>query len=195
MRKLFRSKLIFLVPILLLLSACATRVPILLDEGFKQKQPEAIVLMPVVDARKDPSTEVDMEKDILKPAKAVLEKKGYSVSIAPNFSSAGTITSQQVATMRLPDLVQLSPAEARFLLFLYLENLEYTYAVIYKSVKVGLSGVMVQKEPEKYVWRDKDVKEFSQAGLLSGVMVTQSGAIEAALFTILSSLPDRQKAQ
>jgi hypothetical protein len=195
MKKFSMSKLIFVVPILLLLSACASRVPILLDDGFKQKQPESIVLMPVVDARKDPSSKVDMEGDILKPTKVALEKKGYSVTVSRDFSNSRTITPQEVATMRLSDLSQLGPAEAPFLLFLYLEDLEYTYAVIYKNIKIGLSGVIVQKEPEKYVWRDKQTTQTADVGLLSGLTVSQSATFQNTLRMMLSSLPKRTKAK
>ena len=193
-------KIVFFSLICSLLTAgCATtpKIPIKLDPGYREKNISAIYLMPVVDRRIDKKGAIDPEKDIRLPSKAILEKKGYQVVLNADFKDGQSFTGEQLSEMETGDLAGLGPKEAKALLFIYLDDVLDSYAVITYNCKIEMTGSLIGKEEKIEWWRDKGVGESGQAGLISGVFagMDKNQAIQNALYGLFAGLPDRKPSE
>lgn len=176
-------------------SGCATsKIPIYIDQQLSQKNIDSIVLLPVVDARKDKSFETNLDQKIRTPIRKILEKKGYSVITPDKFSKENhQVTPEEIIEMDIAELSTLDPSDAKILLIVYVEDVSDAYVVLAHTFKIEASAVLIDKINHSLLWKDKAVGVSGQGGLISGLFIGMNRweAISFCLDNLFSSFPEK----
>lgn len=181
-----------------LFSGCAApRTPIFMDESLVQDQPEKIVLMPVVDLRKDKITsKLDMENEVRAYIVKGLTKKGYSVKLAKSFSESAQPEPEEILEMTTSELAMLGPSDSTDLFIYFLKDAWHKHNAIVGAYRTDASAILIDKLNSKCLWKDKVNRSHTEAGLFNAVVPKEwwrLGGIEGTIDSMLSSLPDYKK--
>jgi len=169
-----------------------TKSAIRLHSDFSEKNVDTIVLMPIVDRRIDKSGAINIEKNILRPSKKMLEKKGYYVITPDSFLEGENISPEEVGEMDVEELAMLGPDGSKTLLFVYIEDVIDSYAIVAYTFKIEATSSLIEKSGKVELWRDKGIGASGQGGLISGPFagMDKSAAISTCLRNMFTTLPD-----
>jgi hypothetical protein len=191
-----RSNKIILLCLMLsvfLLNGCATtmKIPIKLDPNFNAKVGQTIVLMPIVDRRVDKTGSINLETQIRKPVKKLLEKKGYTVVLENTFIGGTAITPDEVGEMNIDELSELGPQNAKVVLFVFVEDIIDSYAVTACAYRIEATGSLIEKREKLELWRDKGIDSKGGEGLAAGVLagLVKASVISSCLHDTFVTLP------
>lgn len=184
---------LILATTVVLASGCRTarpRQPIFVAKDFQSHRITEVNMLPVVDARRDTSVALDLQKVIGKPICAAMKKKGYLV-VATNPCAQAGASIRDIGEMTPEELCALGPTQAQTLLLVFVEDVYSQYSGLSYAFKVEMGGVLIDKANKQILWRDKMVGNQGQAGL-PGVVnapLNRSIALENAVNGLMKSLP------
>jgi len=178
-----------------MLAGCVAQEPVYVEAEFVKSPPDTMVLLPVVDARKDKSaSDVDLQKDVARPLLGRLASRGYTIIAADRYAYAEgkELTSAEIVDMDAAELAKLGPPDARFLMICFVEDVSQSNVVLGKTIKVEISAVVVDKQRACYVWKDKHVdSRGGMGGLAVQLVPMQSMAIGRCIDELVVSLPKK----
>ena len=181
------------IPSLLLLAGCATtRMPIVLDPSFSDRQIATIALLPIVDRRRDRSFNIDLDNQLGARAEKLLKSKGYAVTkISPPEASNNPYGSERLLDIDIEYVASLGPPEADAVLAIYVDDVLSSYKVLVYEFKIEAIGTLVAKSDQKELWRDKGIGTQGQAGLISGLFQgwDRSLAMDLCVGGMFATLP------
>ena len=181
------------IPFLLLLAGCATtRMPIVLDSSFSDRQVATVALLPIVDRRRDRSFNVDLDNQLGARAEKLLKSKGYEVTkISLPEASDNPYGSERLLDMDTEYIASLGPPEADAVLAIYVDDVLSSYKVLVYEFKIEAIGTLVAKSDQKELWRDKGIGTQGQAGLISGIFQgwDRSMAMDLCVGGMFAGLP------
>lgn len=178
---------------LVLLAGCATtRMPILLDPSFSDRQVTTVALLPIVDRRRDRSFSIDLDSQLGARTEKQLRSKGYEViKVSQTEASSDPYGSERLLDMDAEYIASLGPPEADAVLAIYVDDVLSSYKVLVYEFKIEAIGTLVAKSDQKELWRDKGIGTQGQAGLISGLLqgMNRSLAMDLCVGGMLSALP------
>lgn len=152
-----------------------------------------VVLLPVVDRRKEKTPDLQLDVDIRVPAIHKLEKKGYEVMYPDFFLSDGSrLSDEELANLKLTDLYEMGPAEENIILLIFLDNYYQESSAIKLNAKLELTGIMLDKKGKKILWQHKGVGENNAFGIAATALKKEMGSnpeFERAVSDLFSTLP------
>lgn len=183
----------FVAMIMLLLVGCGAapmKKAIVLDADFHYRLGEKVNILPVIDLRKDKSTDIDLDDSIRTPFVNSIKDKGYAVATLNDFDKKD-LTMEAVAEMSEDELYVLGPKDAQSILILFVNDVSSKYVVMGYTYKVELTGLLLDKQRKTVLWKDKGVGSSGQGGLISGIMapLVKSEALSTAVNSMIMSFP------
>lgn len=187
---LWVGMLSFLLP----LAGCAmtTRMPILLDPSFSDRQVTTIALLPIIDRRRDRSFNIDLDRQLGTRTEKQLQSKGYEVTrVSQMEASSDPYGSERLLDMDTEYIASLGPSEADAVLAIYVDDVLSSYKVLVYEFKIEAIGTLVAKSDQKELWRDKGIGTQGQAGLISGLLqgMDRSLAMDLCVGGMFAALP------
>jgi len=193
MKNLAKIGIISLV--IALLGSCAfTKTAILMDSSFNTASSKQIFLYPPIDSRIDKKIDINLDNHLQKAAYKDLTKKGYKVVLVANAETTTQIIDEDLKTPDPNWIGHLKPDDAHIIMVIELVDLQ-TKLTFGSTGNAEISGYIFDKDSKKMIWHDKGIGQVGQGGLIGmaekGMMA--SNAINAAMFSLLSSIPKRPK--
>jgi hypothetical protein len=187
--------IIFGIFLLGLLSSCATTKPAdFIAPGFNAVNVESVHVLPIIDHRIDQSKQLNLDEWVIPQAEKSLKNNGYLYEVHRDRSLISSITRDALETSNRDFITSLPPESARWVLLLVLEDssAKLTFG---STGSAEMSGYLFDKKNCELCWRDKEVSQTGQGGLLGMAMVgvMERSAIEIAANHILLALPKRTK--
>jgi hypothetical protein len=173
----------------------AKREPVYASPSFAQSDFRMLQLMPIIDTRADPFDAVTAANQFRSASKRVLGGRGYLVSIEAISSPERQVSAGEIAKMNVLQLADLAPADQRYLLFLYIDQLDRGYDTRGERSKVRVRGRLIDAQVKAEIWRDEATAESALVGMLS--ILSGPGTDYEALFqaarNLFLTLPDHKK--
>jgi|GEM_PF-874606 len=178
--------------LLVLMSGCAgtTRPADFILTGFDCTSVQSVAVLPVLDLRIDQSSKLDLDDIILPIAESTLENRGYSPNLQKDRALLANVTGDDLDAPTRDFIASLPPASSRWVLVLALNN--SSSSLTFGSTGTAeVSGYLFDKDSGQLVWREKEVGQAGQGGLLGMAMIAmmESQAIQQATMKIFGSLP------
>lgn len=178
------------------LGGCAQkpRVPVYIHPAYSPDAIDSVTVLPIVDRRGDKSVEFDLEDQVRRRVRSILERRRYTVALAGSFVEGRQLSMEEVSEMDSSDLVTLGPANSRFLFVFYVEDVLSTFVVMAHKFKVELSATLLDKQNATVLWRNKCVATGGQAGLVGAglsKLTTPGERTSRCLELMLDMLPKR----
>lgn len=175
--------MMLLVCLVVFQTGCASTTIIPLVEN------KQVHFMPIVDARKDKTEIIDTPTVMSGTAKRNILLKGYDLIVCDDFSDKEEIDPRYVAEMDFKELAKLGPDNAKKLLYVFLNDLDTNYFVIYKTIKFDISVLLIQKNPEEILWREKIVTSKGSWGVVNALLVDKNHAFGAVITALFEEMP------
>ena len=156
--------------------------------------PIDLVLMPIGDERPDRFQDVELSRYVRDAAVRVLARKGYQAVPRDELARKGIAAPRDLDQMSGADLAALGPDGADGLLFLAITRADHSYTFGGEDYAVTLSGVVVQPDARRIVWRDSGSGNTSLGGFLR-IFSPRSPAYDAiyqALQNLFRDVPKRR---
>ncbi|MEE8311729.1 MAG: hypothetical protein V3R77_05690 [Candidatus Binatia bacterium] len=173
----------------------AKREPVYASPKLAQSDVRTLQLMPVIDTRPDPFDAVTAANQFRSASKRVLEGRGYLVSIEAISSSERQVSAGGIAKMDIRQLSDLAPPDQRYLMFLYIDQIERGYDTRGERSRVRVRARLIDAQVQAEMWRDEASAESALMGMLS--ILSGPGSDYEALFqaarNLFLTLPDRKK--
>lgn len=173
------------------MAGCATiKPPDFIAPGFSTGAVDQIALLPVIDNRVDKSTKLKLDDWILPMAEKSLDEKGYAYSLYNDQSLVSGITLDALEAKDPDFIAKVGPSSTRWVLLFVLED-SSSKLTFGSTGTAEMSGYLFDKKSKKLCWRDKEVSQVGQGGLIGMLMKggMEESAIEAAARSILQTLP------
>ncbi len=152
--------------------------------------------MPLLDIRKNKPVAVAASDYIMVyGVKRPFLMQGFEVDMPSNFSDDNSLQTLQVAEMDVDELAKLGSPKSKALLYLYLNNVDITYAGVYATVNVDITASLVQKNPPKLLWKYNATESSGVGGLQSSFVIDSfvPKAITDTLVNLSNNVPDINK--
>lgn len=114
------------------------------------KKENKVAVMPLVDIREGGET-VKGDKFIDYNFMRHFLLRGYEVDMIKEFNS--TSTPKQIANMDADELAKLGPKDSKYKLYVVLNNIDKTYAGLFTTTEVSLTGILIQSNPAKVIFK------------------------------------------
>lgn len=175
---------------------CSVRTPLELDADFAADGVGQILLLPVIDARADRLDYVVLGRNVADATVRMLRAKGYLISESDSYlrRPAAPI---DIDAVDAKALIPLAPLEARDFLVVQVERMDRSIDELGASYSVWLSGVLVDRDAERVLWRDTASAGSNLTGIFT-VMAHGSSQYEAAVNAsraLFETLPRRKGAE
>lgn len=177
---------------LLALASCAPRAAIEVSESFARRATADAVLLPVIDARISKTGHVVVPRYTGDAAERVLENKGYMVERLSGLSADVERAEFTLTEMSAEELARLAPGNARFAVFISLDEFRREGEAGQLVYRAKLSGVAVDPSGPTILWRDT---ASAESGLTGALAVFAGGSASyaasyAAVRSLLATMPD-----
>lgn len=177
-----------------LLAGCGfVRKPLVVDSTLNAATIDEIVLLPVLDARPDPTLHVQVARNVGDATLRWLRARGYFTLSAETFAQRpGTPLDLEMATAQ--QLMPLAPKDARYFMLVQVLGLNVGDDNTGNTYDAKLAGVLVDRAESKILWRDRAKGSSRLSGMLT-VFSRGSRQYEAAVNAsraLVESLPDRR---
>lgn len=183
----------FLGATCLLAAACsAGREPIYLAPQLKDARITTLAVAPILDARRDVFHDVEVVGHVRRTVDAALSEKGYAVVSAELGRAGERYTAGDIAKMSQAELAAAAPKDVRYLMVVSLDGVERDVGELGKTIRVKVSGRLIDADEQREVWRDLAEGDADLSGLLT-VLTGPAPDYEAAYDatrTLFSTLPD-----
>jgi hypothetical protein len=177
----------------LALSSCGPpRAPQFADPSLGEVGQGEVVLMPVVDQRENRLDQFDVGRHVTSAADKVLAKKGYTVLTGRHLEGFERLPFEGFSTLSAGELSQLGPKGSTLLLFIAVDGVTREYERYGDEYRVRLSGLLVDRDSERVIWRDSGSGATSFGGFLAIMSPagSQYDAVHDALMNLLRTVPD-----
>ena len=186
----------FLGFLVVVISGCAIepKEPIYLDPAFAEKNIcEFVVVLPVFDARKDRSVEIDVNKIVRPYVKEILEDKNYEVLLVSDFGKVANITYDDIEIADPTWINSLGPDDAKWVLLLTLEDLT-SVLTFGSAASAEMHGILFDKLSGSIIWKDKGIGRGGQGGILGMLIkgLVTEGAIKESVSDLIRSFPENR---
>jgi len=181
---------------LALVAACsAPREPVFADPSLLEITTKELVLMPVVDQRENRMDQFDVGRHVRSAADRVLAKKGYTVLTSRLLEGAERPPFEGFAQLSAAELSKLGPADSKMLLFIAVDGVSHAYDRFGDEYYVRVSGILVDRDLSRVIWRDNGSGDTNFGGLLSVMSPagSQYDAVYEALTNLFRTVPDVPK--
>ena len=169
-----------------------SRKPVYLDEQFARQPLGTIVLLPLVDARKDKSTsETHVQAVASRLIPRYVAAQGYTVIVEDRYTTGPQPAAAEVAEMTPKEWAILGPAYAKAVMLFFIEDVCTDYKVVAKTWKVEASAVLIEKPSGRILWKDKVVNTMGILGPFSGLYALEEAMLDDTLAYISMTLPKR----
>lgn len=178
-----------------LISGCATTKPAdYVMSGFDYATVENVAVLPVLDHRIDQSKQLDLDKLVLPIAERSLKGRGYPYSIERDRSLVSAISRDELETPTREFIQSLPPAHERWVFVLALDD-SASKLTFGSTGNAEMSGYLFDKRNGQLVWRNKELRQIGQGGLMGMAMkgMMEKAAIEQTAMQMFQALPKRKK--
>jgi len=153
----------------------------------------SITLLPVLDARVDKKSNVDLQS-LRKQVESILRKKNYQVTQAENSGGVGEIVEEDLQEAKPEWVKQLGPSQARWVMVIGLSDVA-TKTTLGSSTNVEVMGFLYDKETATLMWKNRGIGQAGQGGLMGIAMkgLSKGAAFSNALRNLLAAIPKREK--
>lgn len=165
-KKRFFQTALLLLPFLTVAIFCAPKLaPEYLSPQYEQLRPATVTLLPVVDCREETVGELNLETQVRRPVKNILEKKGYRVVMADFTTEEGPLSAKNILEMNFDELSQFGTVESDAIVIVYLtkfashSKLDYCHEFIMEA-RVS----MISKDRQIELWRDQTLRHVGLSG-------------------------------
>jgi hypothetical protein len=176
------------------MSGCATTKPAdFVMDGFDSAAVDSLAVLPVLDHRIDKKKQLKLDDWVMPIAKRSLKKLGYAYSLEKDRSVLLGISQDDLEAPTNDFIASLPPSNARWILILSLED--STSKMTFGSTgNAEMSGYLFDKEIGQITWRNKEVGQAGQGGLIGMTMkgLMERSAIEMAAGQMFQALPSRK---
>jgi len=183
---------------IILLSACSWTpllLPTYLAPGFTFSDVHRVHLLPILDLRKDKSVKINIQNVIVTQVVKSLNKRGYEVILGGNFFQNIPNADQLIHNVDIIDvreLVHVDLTDASYLLIISLDDLSTKLGLSGYTVKIEISGVLINKKDGTVLWRDKEVSSEGRRGILSAILSSlKKDTIRGSIKTMIASWPQK----
>lgn|GEM_PF-1793382 len=172
---------------------CGVRKPIEVDPQFGTAGVDKIVVLPVIDARSDRLDYVALGRNVGDATSRMLHQKKYRISQSDSYAQhpAGRI---DIDSVTAGEVVALVPEDVRYFLVVQVERMDRSIDESGVYYTVWLSGLLVDRERGRVLWRDVASASSHLTGMLT-LISRGSSQYEAAVNAsraLLETFPPRQ---
>ncbi len=171
------------------------RVPMYLDKSFGKYSLNKIIILRVMDVRHDKG-KVDLDAEFIEEIDEwiidALRGKGYDHKsvFEKTLLIKNHLRGEDIYEMDPKELAALGTMENKTgLLFIFIEDLESTYAVAEKWCHAEVSASLINIEDGRLLWKDRSWIRLTKGGLVGSLTPCVKKSAKASIEVMLSSLP------